>query len=346
MGEDVADGVPGPLHLEPLLVAKPWGGRRLERFGRLLPEGAAIGESWEVADLDPASTSLAESSTRVVTGPLTGQHLHEVIARDRAALLGDADDHDGRFPLLIKLLDAREHLSVQVHPPAAYVAEHADARLKTESWVVLDADPGAELMIGVVDGVTLPMLAEVAGTPAMLPLLRRVPAVAGEVHHLPAGTIHALGAGCLIAEIQTPSDTTFRFYDWTEEYGRAPRQLHIDAGLRAAELAWEHNLPDRAATVTAATSRSPESEGLMLVDTADYRLVEQRLAPDTPRWVESGTLRAVQVLDGTLEGHGFAWPVQAGGTVLLPATWSGDLRAVGRPATLLETTLPAAKRRT
>lgn len=356
----MAHSVDAPLHLTPRLVAKPWGGRRLERFGRSLPAGATIGESWEVADLDPASTDVPDPVTRVASGPHAGRRLCELIARDRDALLGDAPDLAGRFPLLIKLLDAREPLSVQVHPPEGYVSEHPGVALKTESWVVMAAEPGSQLMIGLVGGVTADRLAATLGTPAMLPLLRHVPAVVGDVHHLPAGTIHALGGGVVVAEVQTPSDTTFRLYDWSGNAGRPGRDLHLEAGRRAIEIGWEHNLQPvvapaaagapsaadpAAADVTVSSAAPTPSSAGMLVDTPHYRLDRHHLDVTAERPVDAGVMRVVQVLEGDLGGDGFSVRLRVGGTVVLPAAWSGTLRAVGGPVTWLETTIPGGRRR-
>ncbi len=315
-----------------MLVPKPWGARRLERFGRALPPGARIGESWEVADLPAAASSgLAEPVTRVAAGRFAGWTLQEVIAHDRAGLLGDAPDLDGRFPLLVKLLDVGEPLSVQVHPPAAYVAEHPEAVHKTETWVVLDAEPDAELMLGLAEGVTVADVRAAAGTPAVTRLLHRVAARPGAVHHVPAGTVHAAGAGVVLAEVQTPSDTTFRLYDWIEELGRAPRDLHLDQAVRALELAAPPPGPPAA----------PEGVHLPLA-TPHYHLDRRHLDADAEVAVPAGQLRIVQVLDGELAGDGLGGTLRAGGTVLLPAAWTGTLRSVGG-CTWLETTLPARR---
>ena len=218
-----------PLGLAPVYVAKPWGGRRRADRGKALPADELIGESWEVADLTAAEGSgVDDPRSRVVGGPFGGSALHELVERLGDDLLGSASPTpDGRFPLLIKFLDAREHLSVQVHPHAAYVAEHPQARLKTESWYVIAAEPGAQLFLDIDDTVTLDDFRAALGSPRSAGMLRRVPATAGDFHHLPAGLVHALGAGVLVAEVQTPSDTTFRIYDWTDEYGRQPRDLHL-----------------------------------------------------------------------------------------------------------------------
>ena len=327
-----------PLHLTPILVSKPWGGRRLVSArgvdgGRGLTAGSPVGERWEVADLPAADASgVARPCTAVTTGPFAGRSLADLIALDRDALLGTAADLDGRFPLLLKVLDVREALSVQVHPPEAYVARHPDVALKTETWVVLDADPGAEVMAGLVEGVTLAQVREVVGTPELPALLRHQPAVVGAVHHLPAGTIHAVGGGALLAEVQTPSDTTFRLYDWAYELGRAPRTLHLEDGLEALELA-----------VAGEQQPSGGFDSLPL-DAGSYQLDRHHLDVEVVRDLDAGTLRVIHVVEGSLVGDGFAWPVGAGATVVLPAAWGGTLRA-DLATTWLEVTLPPDDRR-
>lgn len=227
-----------PFSLAPVLVERPWGGRRLERFGKDLPPGLLIGESWEVADLaDEVAPTVDDPRSRVSTGPMAGASLAEVIERAGHLLMGPVETtSDGRFPLLVKLLDAREHLSVQVHPHAAYVAQRPEARLKTESWYVVDAEPGSELFLDVVDDVTVATVEAALGTPDVVGMLRSVPAQPGAFHHVPAGLIHALGAGVMVAEVQTPSDTTFRIYDWSVEYGREPRQLHPAESIASVRI--------------------------------------------------------------------------------------------------------------
>lgn len=325
-----------PLHLTPLLVPKPWGGHRLVTSGAAggggeLAPAALVGERWEVADLPAADASgVARPWTPVAAGPFAGRSLAELIALDRDALLGAAADLDGRFPLLLKVLDVRQPLSVQVHPPEAYVARHPDVALKTETWVVLDAAPGAEVMVGLADGVTLAQVREAVGTPELPALLRRQPAVVGAVHHLPAGTIHAVGGGVVLAEVQTPSDTTFRLYDWAHELGRPPRTLHLEEGLEALELA--------------ADGERPPGVGTLPLDAGNYHLDRHHLDVEVVREPDAGTLRVVHVVEGTLVGDGFAVPVDAGATVVLPAAWGGTLRT-DLGATWLEVTLTTGDRR-
>ncbi len=230
--------------MSPVLAEKPWGGRRLAAYGKQLPEGKWIGESWEVADLPvEAVTAVPDARSRVAGGPHAGKSLRELIEEFGEDLLGSAaPTAEGDFPLLVKLLDAREHLSVQLHPDAAYVAEHAEARLKTESWYVVDAAEGAHLYLGLREGVGVDDVAARAGTASIVGLLEAVPARPGDFYHLPAGLVHALGAGVLVAEVQTPSDTTFRLYDWEDRYDRPHRQMHLAEALEAIrpEVQSEH----------------------------------------------------------------------------------------------------------
>lgn len=226
-----------PFTLAPVLVEKPWGGRRLAELGKH-PGPAFFGESWEVADIpNQVAPHLEDPCSRIATGPWRGWALGALAAKLGADLMGPVRlTPEGRFPLLVKLLDAREHLSVQVHPDEAYVAAHPSARLKTESWYVVDADPGSVLFLDVAPGVTRRQVTEAIGSVSIVSLLRKVPAMSGSFHHLPAGMIHALGAGTMIAEVQTPSDTTFRLYDWAAEYDRDPRPLHPVEAVESARL--------------------------------------------------------------------------------------------------------------
>lgn len=229
---------PYVLTFAPILKAKVWGGRRLARLGKALPPGVDVGESWEIADL--ASTSAGggggdAARSVIMNGPLEGKTLHEAMELWGWRLLGESSPSEaGGFPLLVKFLDAREHLSVQVHPSPDYARAHPEAHLKTECWYVVDAEPGSVIYKGVNPGVTRADIERALRTgqgEGVVELLDAVPAVVGECHNLPSGTVHALGAGVLVAEVQTPSDTTFRVYDWAAEYGRAGRELHVEQAL-------------------------------------------------------------------------------------------------------------------
>jgi len=231
-----------PLTFAPIYKEKVWGGRGFEKIGRSLPGDATtgIGESWELADLATTSVSGGGGNAEysVVTGGrLHGQSIRELMQTYGDALLGrgvrPADD--GGYPLLIKFLDAKENLSVQVHPSPEYAASHPDAYLKSEAWYIIDHEPGAVIYKGLAPGTTPEMLRaalEANTDEAVVPLLNAVPAKKGDCHYLPSGTLHALGAGVLVAEVQTPSDTTYRVYDW----GRTDRELHIEQAMACIDF--------------------------------------------------------------------------------------------------------------
>jgi mannose-6-phosphate isomerase len=297
-----------PFCLTPVRAPKPWGGDRLKALGKPVPAATRVGESWEVADLPAdAVSTVPDPRSRVASGPLRGMSLREVIEAHGDTFLGSAQPTPaGDFPLLVKLLDAGENLSVQVHPHDAYVARHPGARLKTESWYVMDAAPGAELFLGFEPGVTADDVGRAAGGRGFVDLLRRVPARRGGFHHVPAGTVHALGAGILLAEVQTPSDTTFRIYDWTEEYGRAPRDMHVAEALETLMVGDD---PPAAPP--------PPGPTRTLVANEHYWIVEHRgdgaMLLDT-----AAETRVLMVVEGNITVDGLA--AAEGTTIMVPAS--------------------------
>jgi mannose-6-phosphate isomerase len=223
---------PQPVIFEPIFRPKPWGGRKLESFFKKpLPPAEMIGESWELA-------SLPGAESRVRSGPLAGRTVADLVEMWGRGLYGRAELINGRFPWLIKFLDARERLSVQVHArPHASPPGALQPGVKHEAWYVLAAEPGAELFIGVKPGTRLRDLARAAETGRVAQHLRSWPAQAGAAFFLPSGVVHALGAGLLVAEIQTPGDTTYRLSDWGRVDGTGrPRELHIRLALQNARL--------------------------------------------------------------------------------------------------------------
>lgn len=213
---------PAPLRLRPLFKERVWGGRQLAEFGFELPDHGTIGEAWLLADLPD---SIAEGRSVVDDGEFVGETLRAVLKQQPRALLGEASlSPEGGFPLLVKLLDAREHLSVQVHPTPAHARRRPGALVKDETWIVLHAEPGAVIYKGLRPGLGRDEFLRAVAEGTLTEHLVAVPVSAGDVHHLPSGLCHALGAGTLVAEVQTPSDTTFRVYDW----GRIGRELHLE----------------------------------------------------------------------------------------------------------------------
>jgi len=208
-----------PLALAPIYKRKIWGGRNIQRlYGRELPADD-IGESWEVADLE-------QGVSVVQGGPLDGSTLRQLVASMGADLLGDAKPQEGGFGLLVKLLDANESLSLQVHPDRAAVDRLPGAALKTECWYVLESRDGF-IYKGLKPGVRPDDFRKAIENNTVGDCVIRHDVRAGDFHWLPAGTVHALGAGVVVAEVQTPSDTTYRVSDW----GRG-REIHIDLAMQ------------------------------------------------------------------------------------------------------------------
>jgi mannose-6-phosphate isomerase len=220
-----------PLTFHPIFKERVWGGRELERLYRKnLPPGRPIGESWEISDR-PGDASI------IANGPLAGKDLRWLMENHRAELLGAAKSAAaGRFPLLCKILDAREKLSLQVHPPVGKAAE-LKGEPKTEMWFIADAAPGAELFVGLKRGITRETFENKIKTGEVAECFHRVPVRAGDAMFLPSGRVHAIGAGLVIFEIQQNSDTTYRVFDWNRVGldGR-PRELHVAQSLASIDF--------------------------------------------------------------------------------------------------------------
>jgi mannose-6-phosphate isomerase len=219
-----------PITFHPSFKERVWGGRELERLYRKpLPLGVPIGESWEVSDR-PGDVSV------IANGPLAGKDLRWLMEHHAAELLGGAAPHDGRFPLLIKILDAQEKLSLQVHPPPAKAAE-LGGEPKTEMWFIAKAAPGAELYVGLKRGVTRAEFECKIRSGAVAECFHRVAVCSGDAMFLPSGRVHALGAGLVIFEIQQNSDTTYRVFDWNRVgLDGKPRDLHVSQSLASIDF--------------------------------------------------------------------------------------------------------------
>ena len=214
-----------PLTFHPIFKERVWGGRNLERlYHKPLPPDVPIGESWEISDR-PGDASV------IANGPLAGKDLRWLMENHARELLGADSAEVKRFPLLVKILDAREKLSVQVHPPPVKAAE-LGGEPKTEMWYVADADPGAELFVGLKKGVTRARFERAIQDGTVADCVQRLPVEKGDVMFLPSGRIHAIGAGLVIFEIQQNSDTTYRVFDWNRTgLDGKPRQLHVSESL-------------------------------------------------------------------------------------------------------------------
>ena len=219
------------LTFEPILKERIWGGSNLAKtYAKKLPPGVPIGESWEISDR-PGDESV------VASGPWKGKTLHQLMEDHPVALLGRQKVMPKRFPLLVKIIDAREKLSLQVHPPAHRALE-LGGEPKTEMWYIAQAEPGAELYVGLKKGVTRATFEASLAQGTVADCFHRIPVKAGDAMFLPSGRVHALGAGTMIFEIQQNSDTTYRVFDWNRlDAAGQPRQLHLEQSLSSIDFA-------------------------------------------------------------------------------------------------------------
>lgn len=319
-----------PLVLRPLYRRYLWGGRRFASvFGRDLPAGEDFAESWQLVDRG------AEQSV-VATGPFAGQTLGRLVRERGAEFLGR---HAGlaAFPLLFKFLDAARDLSVQVHPDDAVAARQDPPDLgKTEAWVVVEAAPGARIYAGLRPGVDADVLAAALRRGRCDEVLHAFEPRAGDCVFIPAGTVHAIGAGLLVAEIQQSSDVTFRLFDWNRVGPDGlPRTLHVEQGLEAVT---------RFGPVGPVTPRATEDPAITRLVECEYFILD-RVSPsaDDP-WAVGGDDRChfLAVLSGrtAVAGRGDLPPLGAGDCILLPAA-VGPVTLTTSPGTsLLRVTLP------
>jgi mannose-6-phosphate isomerase len=226
---DLKSEISGPLVFESIFMERMWGGRRLaSEFGKNLPAQKLIGESWEIVDRP-------EAQSVVRNGPLRGKTLHELWTQNRNEIFGEVPDSP-RFPLLLKLLDAHDKLSLQVHPPEK-VANRLGGEPKTEFWYVLGAEPGAELYLGFRESITRDQFEKRLHDGTAADYVHKIRVKPGDAAFLPAGCFHAAGAGNLLIEVQQNSDTTYRVFDWNraDEMGKE-RQLHVAQALQSIDF--------------------------------------------------------------------------------------------------------------
>jgi len=220
-----------PILFEPLIKQARWGGRKLgEQLGKMLGEATNYAESWEICDH-------GHDQSVVATGPLAGKTLTELVNHHAAELFGNGRSLS-QFPLLIKYLDCNDTLSVQVHPDDRLAEQFMPGENgKTEAWVVIDAEPGSCIYAGLKAGVDRAAFEQAVESHQVAECLHRVTPQPGDCFFIPAGTVHALGCGVLVAEIQQSSDLTFRIHDWNwVDADGNPRQLHLEESFRCIDF--------------------------------------------------------------------------------------------------------------
>jgi mannose-6-phosphate isomerase len=307
-----------PLVFEPLFMERIWGGRRLETLlGKHLPPGVRIGEAWEMVDREEAQSVVHE-------GPFRGWTLHELWCERREQIFGPGLPDSPRFPLLCKILDAQERLSVQVHPPAE-VAPRLGGEPKTEMWYLLDASLDSDLYAGLKCGVDRAGFEQALHEGRVAELIHSFPIKAGDAMFIPSGRVHAIGAGNLIVEVQQNSDTTYRVFDWNRlGLDGKPRELHV------AESVASINFDDCEPAIV-------EPDGEVLVDCAEFRV--ERWTLEQPRINPGPRFAIITVIDGRVECAGRVF--EHGAFFLLPASATErELRPREAGSRVLRTTIP------
>ena len=303
-----------PYLFRPIYIEKIWGADNLTRvLNKRLPAGKRIGESFEI------SRRPNEESV-VARGADAGRTLRWLIERDPVALLGPdvCQKYDSRFPLLLKFLDANDVLSVQVHPTDAYAARKGESDTgKEETWYVIEARDNARLFKGLLPGTTPRTFRSLLAEGRLEECLNAFPVQAGDVVHLPAGTVHAIGAGTVLAEIQRNSNITYRVYDWNRPGPDGkPRPLHLDEALDVID--WQQGSPDK---VTPSVIESSPALRQRLV-AGDFYLLDSlkgSLPFSVPRERDAFRILVVIAGSGSIRFADGRTPYALGQSFLLPA---------------------------
>ena len=299
-----------PLKFTPILKDKIWGGNRLKALFGKAAQTDKLGESWELSGY--------EGDESVVTnGFLAGNNLAELIEIYMGDLVGDRvyDEHGLTFPLLFKLIDANENLSIQVHPGDEVAYERHQSFGKTEMWYVVDAEPGAELIIGFNRDCSRETYLEALENDRVEDLLQHVPVKRGDVFFIPAGLVHAIGKGVMVAEIQQSSDVTYRIYDYkrTDDQGNE-RELHTAEALDV--ISFEASLNPK-------TPYKPVPNELTPLVACEYFNTSMIWMNEelTRNYGQLDSFVVYMCLEGefTIESEGSLTEVKSGETVLIPA---------------------------
>jgi mannose-6-phosphate isomerase len=315
-------GILYPLRFKPVYKDYIWGGSRIPKlFNRNEPDGI-YAESWEISTHPDGPTAIAN-------GPLAGKTLRDLLPEHKDALLGSNVQGDD-FPLLIKLIDARDTLSVQVHPNNANAAA-VNGQPKTELWYFLEGDGSAQVYCGLKPGIGRAEFLKAMEDKTFAQILQAVPAYKGEAVFVPGGCVHAIDKGCLLLEIQQNSNTTYRIYDWDRvDAGGKGRELHIDKSLQVID--WESTGDPRC-----------KVNGTVIQECGFFRLDRFELSEETgfPRIGKSFQALFVAEGSGAVLWNGGEEALLPGQSWLVPAALDGfTVRPGAGPLTLLRVTVP------
>ena len=316
-----------PLKFSPILKDKIWGGTKLKSLFHKPAETDKLGESWELSGY--------EGDESVVTnGFLEGNNLTELIEIYMGELIGDTvfDEYGLSFPLLFKLIDANENLSIQVHPGDEVAAERHNSYGKTEMWYVVDADPGSELIIGFTEDCSRETYLDAMESDRVEDLLQKVPVTKGDVFFIPAGRVHAIGKGVVVAEIQQSSDITYRIYDYKrkDDYGNE-RELHTEQALDV--ISFEASKQPKTVYKTVMNDTTP----LITCEYFTTNMVRFNKSIER-QYAKLDSFVAYMCLEGnfTIEFEGDKTSVSKGDTVLIPASIDDVTLIPDGEVTLLE----------
>lgn len=304
---------PAPITFKPIFQKRIWGGRRIAGlFHKELPARAVIGESWEISDRPDAASRVEKPHH------FGRKNLRQLMDSIPDALLGACQTLNGRFPLLVKILDASDDLSVQVHPPAAKAAA-LKGEPKTEIWHVIDAEPGAELYAGLKKGVTRGEFEKHLKAGSVAECLHRIKVKAGDTLFLPSGRVHALGKGIVIFEIQQNSDTTFRVFDWNRVDAATgkPRELHVKESLECIDF--DDFTPRLAGSKAIAHGPGVTQKELLRNDLFDLDLLELQEGCGIGVWLPRCAVVGVVSGEIRLRWSGGKMDLNPGQFALLPA---------------------------
>lgn len=320
-----------PLRFDPIFKRLVWGGRRLATVLRKpIGDGSEYAESWEIADH-------RSDVSRVSDGPLAGLTLRDLVRSHGEGLFGSSIGARDQFPLLVKFIDAQQDLSVQVHPDDVRGRRLANDNGKTETWVIVHAEPGSKIYAGLKPGTTREVMAAALEAGTVESLLHSFPARSGDCILIPAGTVHAIGAGVVLAEFQQMSDATFRLHDWNRlGLDGKPRQLHIAESLESIDF---EAGPVSPVSITRKITPWGSLESLCR---SDYFELERWTLTDSTTIGVPDRFTIVLGIEGEVEIHssGLQISLGLGQTLLLPAS-IGSCRVVPRgSATLLTCVVP------
>ena len=304
---------------EPLLKQTLWGGDKIIPFKHLDAQMDHVGESWEIS-------GVANNETIVANGPDKGKSLNDLVREQKDLLVGKENYQrfGDEFPLLIKFIDARQDLSIQVHPTDEIAHRQGKSRGKTEMWYALDSDAGAQLYNGLKQQITPEQYKEMVENDTITNALARYEVHEGDVFFIPAGRIHAIGAGCFVAEIQQTSDVTYRIYDFKRKDKNGNyRELHTK---EAAESIDYTVLPNYRTEYERSKNEGVQVVSCPYFTTAVYDLNEP-MALDYSELDSFVILIAVKG-KGTISANGEEMSFQMGDTVLLPAT-TNEVKVAG-----------------